>query len=126
MFRQLSFRAAPQPLTLPTMTPKRRTPHYIREWREFRGMTQDALAEEIGMTKASISRVENHKQPYSQVMLESIARALNTTAADLIGHDPRADDPMRPLWDIADSDQRLQIAAVAEALLKFRVREDDQ
>lgn len=91
--------------------------HYIREWRDEKGLTQDQLAERIGLSRTQISRIENHKQGYSQEMLEAIAEALGTTAASLIMRAPGSD-----IWSLQDAltgmgeSQRRQAIAVIEAL----------
>lgn len=104
------------------MARRPRPPHFIKEWREFRGISQETLADEIGMTAASISRVESNKQPYSQRLLEAIGQVLHASPADLLGHDPRQADPLRQLLSDATDEQIRQIAAVAEALLKFEAK----
>jgi transcriptional regulator with XRE-family HTH domain len=63
---------------------------YIREWRKHRGLTLVQLAERVGMTQASMSRIETGKQPYSQGVLEALADALSCDPADLIGRLPGA------------------------------------
>lgn len=64
--------------------PKRRRRHFIREWREFRGFTQERLAELLGTTKTSVSRIEASKQPYTQDFLEACADALGTHPGTLL------------------------------------------
>ena len=72
--------------------PARRRRHFIREWREFRGMTQEELAEAIGTTKTSISRLEALKQGYTQDMLEAIAEALGVHTGVLLTRPPNDTD----------------------------------
>jgi transcriptional regulator with XRE-family HTH domain len=63
--------------------------HYIRSWRLYRGLkTQAELAEKVGLTSQSISRLESGRMGYRQDILEKIAEALNCTPADLLGRDP--------------------------------------
>jgi transcriptional regulator with XRE-family HTH domain len=64
--------------------PSRRRRHFIREWREFRGLTQERLADMLGTTKTSISRIESLKQSYTQEFLEACADALGTHAGALL------------------------------------------
>jgi transcriptional regulator with XRE-family HTH domain len=66
----------------------RRRRHFIREWREFRGLSQEKLAELIGTTKASISRIENLKQGYTQEILEAMADELGTHPGVLLMRPP--------------------------------------
>lgn len=70
--------------------PMRKPPHYLREWRERAGITQEALAERIGKQKHTISRIENFKRPYVQGTWEDIAHALGLDPADLF-HPPPND-----------------------------------
>jgi transcriptional regulator with XRE-family HTH domain len=73
---------------------------YIKAWREFREMSQEELAghvaqyleeneiSEKGYTYASIGRMENGRIPYSQPIMEGIAKALGVTVAMLISTPP--------------------------------------
>src|SRR5256885_9288244 len=70
--------------------PKKRRRHFVREWRKFRGLTQEQLADLLHTTKANISRVENLHQGYTQDFLEACAEVLGTDPAALISHDPMA------------------------------------
>ena len=56
----------------------------IARWRLHRGHTQEQLAHLTGMTTASISRIENGKQPYTQRTLEAIAARLGCDVSDLL------------------------------------------
>jgi len=69
---------------------KPRGRHFLKEWREACGLSQQALADRIGTTKQSLSRVERHEQPYSQDTLELLADALKTTPAALLTGPPGA------------------------------------
>ena len=63
---------------------------YFREWRLFRDLTQEQLAEMIGTGKAAISKLERGDVAYSQESLEAIADALRCEPADLISRRPLA------------------------------------
>lgn len=81
-----------------------RQPNRIAEWRRFRNVRQDDLAEALGVTKASVSRVENGKAPYTQDFLEVTARTLKTDVASLLFRKP--DDgpsPWGPLITAANA-----------------------
>lgn len=68
--------------------PSRRRRHFIREWREARGFSQEHLADLIGATKASISRIENLQNGYTQDFLEACADALGTHPSILLMRGP--------------------------------------
>lgn len=75
-------------------TPAQRRRTFIAEWREFRGLSQERLAELLDTTKATISRIENLKIGYSQDFLEACADMLGTHPAILLSRPPRPDDDM--------------------------------
>jgi transcriptional regulator with XRE-family HTH domain len=62
--------------------------HYLREWREFRGLTQEELAELILRTTMTVWRIENRKSGLTQVVLDSLAKVLNTTRGAILDHPP--------------------------------------
>ena len=64
--------------------------HFIREWRKFRGLTQEQLASRLEVDRTTISKIESGKQEYSQGFLEATAYALRCEPADLIMRDPLA------------------------------------
>lgn len=80
--------------------------HYIREWRRFRGLTMEQLADRIGLSHAVVSRIERGLQPYRQDFLEKVAEALRCEPAHLIMVDPlNADDPMMILAEMDPAKQ---------------------
>jgi len=93
-------------------------PTFIRQWREYRGLTLEQLAARVGTTHATISRIERGKQPYSQPLLEAIADALGTDPASLLMRNPRDPEGMWSIWDRAKAAQRVQITAIAETIVK--------
>jgi transcriptional regulator with XRE-family HTH domain len=82
---------------------------YIKQWREYREMSQEELAEAVGeylsengisekgYTHASIGRIENGRMPYSQPIMEGISQALRVPVATLITVPPPEDgQPIPP------------------------------
>jgi transcriptional regulator with XRE-family HTH domain len=90
----------------------------IRAWRKHRGRTLEQLAESIGVTHATLSRIERGKQPYSQPLLEALADALNTDAASLLIRDPADPEGIWSIWDHATERQRRQLVDIARTLLR--------
>lgn len=89
---------------------------FVREWREYRGLTQEQLADRVGMTPASLSRIERGLQPYNQGTLEALAKSLNCNRIDLMVRNPL--DPESPwtLWDRIKPDQRKTAIKMLKAL----------
>lgn len=62
---------------------------YLKEWREFRGLTQEQAAERVDMDRSNLSRVERAEVPYSQALLEAAALAYNCEPWDLLHVNPK-------------------------------------
>jgi transcriptional regulator with XRE-family HTH domain len=95
-------------------------PTFIRQWRTHRGYTLERLAEMVGTTHATLSRVERGIIPYNQELLELLADALTTEPASLIMRDPTKHEALWSLWDRAKPGERDQISALAETVIGFR------
>ena len=63
--------------------------HHLREWREYRGLTQVQLAPIIGISRSYLSKLETGDQDYLQYIIERIAIALRCEVSDLVGVRPR-------------------------------------
>jgi transcriptional regulator with XRE-family HTH domain len=74
--------------------PKRRRRHFVRDWRKFRGLTQERLAEQLNTTKANISRIENLRQGYTQDFLDACADVLKVEPAALLTQNPFESGPV--------------------------------
>lgn len=91
-------------------------PHYIREWRKHRGLTQEQLAERIGIARSYLTKIERGTRRYDQPFLEAAAEALRCEPGDIIMRDPT--DPMGiwSIWDRMKPAERIQAVAVLRAL----------
>jgi len=56
----------------------------LRVWREHRGLTQLALSEAAGVSRAQIAQIEGGRQSGSVQTLKSLAEHLGVTVDDLI------------------------------------------
>lgn len=74
--------------------------NYLRAWREFREMSQEALAEKVGTTGSVISMLENGNRGLSDKWLRKLAPALGTTPGNLLDHDPNElPTDILDIWD---------------------------
>lgn len=74
----------------------------VRQLRQKAGMTQDALAKEIGYsTKTSISKIENNILDINQSTIVALARALKTTPSVIMGWTD-IDEKSTPTSELAD------------------------
>lgn len=91
---------------------------FIRQWREHREKTLEYLAEKIGITHASLSRIERGLQPYSQPIVESIAKELATDVSSLLNRDPNDPEAIWSIWDQAKPAERKMIVDIAKTIIK--------
>lgn len=105
------------------MTKRKLGKTYIREWREYRGLSLRRLADRLELSgpdetisHASIGRIENGQQPYSQPVLEAIAAALNVSVTDLLGVDPMKEGEVVDLMRMINDKNRAQAIRVLKAL----------
>jgi transcriptional regulator with XRE-family HTH domain len=90
---------------------------FLNEWREYRNLTQEQLAERVGMSVSNVSQLEQGRQGYSQEGLEALAEALQCEPGQLLTVDPTADDAIWSIWERAQPDERRIILDVAKGLI---------
>lgn len=97
--------------------PTRPVRHYLREWREFRQLTQQRLAERMDTGKDQISRWESGGRSMSFEVQCALAEALDIAPADLFRDPlaPSADDLLRA----ATQEQRDMAMTFIKTLLKM-------
>ncbi len=114
------------PRTAPNIEPHvvRRPRHFLRAWRKYRGLTQEQLADRIGVSGSNISLLENGKQNYTQRILEELALALGTSPASLLTEDPADQSEMRQIADtlrLLSPAVRRQAIAILNALARTEI-----
>jgi transcriptional regulator with XRE-family HTH domain len=83
---------------------------YIREWRQHREMTLEALAGELDMTASHFSMLERGQRGYTQETLEAIADVLKTSTAALLTRNPQKEGAEWSAWEQADpADRKLAL-----------------
>jgi transcriptional regulator with XRE-family HTH domain len=98
---------------------RRRT--FLREWRDYVGLTQEQAADRIGITQSQLSRIERGDSPYNQDFLEKASEAYNCDPADLLMRDPSRADAMWSITDqlkVATPEQREDVRRVVDALIR--------
>jgi DNA-binding Xre family transcriptional regulator len=95
--------------------PRRRI--YLREWRKFRGLTQEELAERVGWSVGNVSQLETGQQGYSDEGLAMLAEELNCTPGQILDVDPTDDKAIWSLWERAKPAQRQTILEVARSFV---------
>lgn len=100
--------------------PNRPFRHYLREWREYRGLTQQQVADRLETNKGNVSNWENGKRSIGADVQAALAEALSIDPGDLFR------DPQQPSADAllrnASPEVRAQAFAIIETLLKTATR----
>ena len=119
----------------------------VARWRDIAGMTQQELADRIGMTRAYVSMIENGRKPVTtRSLMVALATALGVSVTDLTGQpysprsrgemvmfraapairdaldDPGQDVPLVPLDELAarvDAAKQVRMACDYERLVEM-------
>lgn len=89
---------------------------FIRQWRQYRGLTLEQLADRIEMSAPALSLLERGQSGYQQSTLEALAEALQTDPASLLMRNPEDEEAIWSLWDTASEGEKRQISEVVRAL----------
>lgn len=73
--------------------PRKRLQTFFREWREYRGLKQNRVAEMLAVEPSTLSRLEQGKSPYDQDMLERLAEIYECQPSDILSTDPNENPP---------------------------------
>jgi transcriptional regulator with XRE-family HTH domain len=103
-------------------TPYRRT--FIREWRKKRGLSLQQLADRLEVepggdllvSYSSLSRIETGKQPYSQPVIESIARALDVSVPMLLEAHPEREGEIVDLFRLMPPERQEEAIKILRVL----------
>lgn len=90
----------------------------IKEWRTFRRLTQQALADKAGTSKSLISRYETGSFDMSTAVLFRIADVLEITIAELYIDPPSGPDELRE--ELRLQRERAKYAEKRKAFLERR------
>lgn len=97
-------------------SPRRRI--FLKEWRTYRGLTQEQLAERVGWSVGNVSQLERGLQGYSQEGLEALADALQCEPGQILNVDPTRDDAIWSIWEKAKPGERQMIVELAKTVVK--------
>ena len=76
------------------VTPRLKQPprtFYFRAWRKHRNLTQEQLAERVGMSVSSVSQIETGAQGFTDGTLMAFADALQVDPGDLLSRNPETE-----------------------------------
>lgn len=113
-----------------TKRPRQIQPHpkprrrriFLKEWRQYRNLTQEALAERVGWSVGNVSQLERGQQGYSDEGLAALADALNCTPGQILDVDPTKTDAIWSIWETAKQAERQDITDYARYVIEKRLK----
>lgn len=101
----------------PVPKPKRdRTKHFLKEWREYRQLTQEQAIGRLGWSQSKISRIEAGQTPYNQDDLEAAKDAYDCEIWQLISVNPFKEGEVVDLLRLIDDKNRDQAIRILKAI----------
>lgn len=96
-------------------------PHYLREWREFMGWSQEELGAMVSAHQTKIGRIETGKRELKSGFLRDLARVFKVPASALLEVNPATDGgrqtaSMLLAWNKLTTSQRGDILKMIRAL----------
>jgi transcriptional regulator with XRE-family HTH domain len=120
LYGEAATLAAPSGMPKNQVTPipkkRRERRYFFKEWRKYRGLTQEKLASRVDLSTSSISQLETGKQGFTDGTLEVLADALNCEPGDLLMRNPLDTEAPWSIWDKLSPAQKRQAMRVIHAL----------
>jgi DNA-binding XRE family transcriptional regulator len=91
----------------------------LRESREYLGLSQEAVADHLGVPRASVSAMETGKRKVSSMELRDLGRLYRISVEQLLGKAPEEDPVVGALYRTARNltqEDRAQVLRFAEFL----------
>lgn len=94
-------------------------PNHLQAWREFRGLTQQQLADAVETNQNMIGYLESGERGLSAKWLRRLAPALKTQPGFILEHDPfTLPTDIVEIWINASDAERRQLVSVAKAVVR--------
>lgn len=94
-------------------------PNHLKAWREFKGLSQSAVAEAVDTTQHQIAYLEAGERALSAKWLRKLAPVFDTTPGMLLDHDPSdLGSDILEIWATASNRQKKQLSEIARTILK--------
>lgn len=106
----------------------------FKQWRKYRGFTLEQVADRLAFlndpgvpqTVASLSRLENDKQPYAQRVVEALAHVYDCEPEELIGVDPFERDELDELMAAMKGKSEIERARIARIIRALNVADSGE
>ena len=90
--------------------------HFIREWREYRGLTQAELANAISVDRTYLNKIERGKRHYQAYVLEAMATHLECAPGDLLSRRPDHSSEIETIYHSLSEEDRTRAIAVLKTV----------
>lgn len=97
-----------------------RAPHFLKQWRLHRRLSQRALAEAAGLSHVTILRIEKGDYALNEDTLARLASALGTDVASILVRDPDDSADIWSVWTQLNATEKTQLVELAKALTRAR------
>ena len=101
---------------------------YMKEWRKFRGYTQQDVADALGFTnKGYVSQLESGQRRYNQDHLDGMAKLFECTPADILSvnpYDPTPTAEIVNIWDRIPEKSRDEAQRMLRSLTRDGTTDD--
>jgi transcriptional regulator with XRE-family HTH domain len=103
----------------PKKRSEKRPAHFLREWREHRKMTQEALAAAVDTNASVISLLEDGKRRLSDKWLGRLAPALKTSRGAILDYDPNSvSTSILEIWENIPDSSKPQVLDILQTFKK--------
>lgn len=98
--------------------------HYLKEWRKHRKLTQEDVMDRLEIfddpalptTAATLSRIENGRQGYSERILEALSEVYDTPAGQLISRNPLKEGEVIDFMQKLTEREQIKLRTIWEAI----------
>lgn len=108
----------------PQPKPRRQPRHYVKQWRQYRNLTQDQLADRVDRTRGLISQIEAGETLLTEDMMYALADALQCPQPwDLLRVNPLKEGDVVDITDMlrdASAEERAEILGFARGRIGAR------
>jgi transcriptional regulator with XRE-family HTH domain len=100
---------------------KRIVRHYVKQWRAYRGLNQEQLAERVDKSRGLISQIESGSTDLTESMIYALADAFQCAPGDLFRVNPLKEGLLVDITD-ALKDKPADVQAEALGFVRGLVR----
>lgn len=100
-----------------------RPPHYIRQWRQYRGLSLRQLTQRLEkepgedlLSASQLNRIENGEQPYYPELMAALAHAFDCEPEDILAINPLLKPELIDLMAVIRQLKKPQIVQATQIL----------